>query len=121
MCEGDGGGRGGGGDETAGYLSCPFWTAPQPVLFAALGPAAKRGRQARSWLGAISIFFRGLKALPPMNACTYWLIPGPQYSRVGKNEGGHARIAFLQGNDASTVVTKHLKECKEVREGFKKL
>ena len=48
-------------EETAGYLSCPFFHTLQLVLFAALvpaalGPAAKGGRQARSWLKAGSIF-----------------------------------------------------------------
>ena len=37
------------GKETAGYSYCPFCTAVQPMLFAALGPAAKGGRQAMFW------------------------------------------------------------------------
>lgn len=51
-------------------------------------------------------FLRGLKALPPMNAWTYWLIFGPQYSRVGENEGGHAGMAFLQFCFDSTISNK---------------
>ena len=35
-------------EETAWHSCCPFCTAVQPVLFAALGPAAKGGRQAKS-------------------------------------------------------------------------
>ena len=49
-------------EETAGYLSCPFCHTVQPVLFvlfAALGPAAKGGRQARLWLRGGFYFVRG--------------------------------------------------------------
>ena len=38
-----------GGEETAGYSYCPFCTAVQSMLFAALGPAVKGGRQAMLW------------------------------------------------------------------------
>lgn len=52
---------------------------------------AKRGHGLGRFL-----FSSGPEGFAADECMDYWLIFGPQYSRVGEIEGGHAGMAFLQ-------------------------
>ena len=53
-------------EETAGYLSGPFCTTVQPVLFTVLRPAAKGAGSIFFGVGDASTRIISLKALPPI-------------------------------------------------------